>query len=153
MLKCAILFFLVISAIAGRSQNYSSADTTAFISADTLLTTFYLTDAVAGDTVYFGMGDLRTGELIQYFSKNLRAPQFGDSVVKGMAKVYFIIDKSGRVTQAWYDKDSNIDIGQETIRVVNKLPKVRPTSIKGEAVITRVLLKVLVLGKGEINVL
>jgi hypothetical protein len=143
MRKWTVLFFFFILATAGHSQTYSTADTV-LIFPDTLPAPFHVMDSIAGDTVYFGMGSQHPGELLQFFNKNVQAPRSGDSVIKGIAWIYFIIDKTGRVTQAWYDKESNPDIGLAILGVVNNLPMIRPSKIKGEAVITKVLLKVLV---------
>jgi hypothetical protein len=143
MRKWTALFFFFILAKAGHSQSYSSADTVV-ISSDTLPASLHLVDAEAGDTLYFGIEGQHPGELLQFFKKNAQAPRSGDSVIKGIARVYFIIDKTGRVTQAWYDKESNSDIGLAMVGIVNNLPVIRPSRINGEAVITKVLLKVLV---------
>jgi hypothetical protein len=96
-----------------------------------------------GDTSYFEKypAQMSRPELIRFFNKTLHAPTRNindDSYITGKCKVYFIIDKSGRVTQTWYDKSSVIDIALEVIRVINKIPVITPSFINGQPVITKV---------------
>ncbi len=148
MLKYTPLLFCLVLARISHAQAYTSADSVS-ISRDTLQASFHLADITSGDTVYFGMSGEHEDKLLYFFQKNLRVPEAGDSAVLGTIRVYFIIDKMGRVTQAWYDPSGNTDIGLSVLRVVNQLPLIRPTSIKGEPVITKVLLKVLIAKDGN----
>jgi hypothetical protein len=141
MYKWTGLFLLLIAAMTAHAQSYSAADAV-LSGGDTVLASFHQADTTIGDTVYFGMdGDTQKG-LYHFFQKRLHAPRAGDSTVTGTARIYFVIDKTGRVTQAWYNASDNVDIGLSVLSVVNQLPPIRPTSIKGEAVITKVVLKV-----------
>jgi hypothetical protein len=143
MHKGTILFFTLFFAIAGHTQNYSAADSV-LSGGDTLSVAFHLADTTIGDTTYFGMDTttLSHKPVERFFYKRLRVPNAGDSSSLGIARIYFIIDKTGRVTQAWYNSSDNINVGLAALGVVNQLPVMRPSRIKGEAVITRVTLKV-----------
>ncbi|MDP4150606.1 MAG: hypothetical protein Q8927_13760 [Bacteroidota bacterium] len=143
MHKGTILFFTLLFALAGHAQNYSAADSI-LSGGDTLSVAFRLADTSAGDTVYFGMDTSLAGRkaVEHFFLRHLRSPDPADSNSLGVARIYFIIDKTGRVTQAWYNSSDNINIGLAALGVVNQLPVMRPSSIKGEAVITKVTLKV-----------
>jgi hypothetical protein len=83
-------------------------------------------------------------KLLYFFQKHLRVPMLGGNSVFGTIRVYFIVDLTGRITSAWYDPSGNTDIGLSVLSVVNQLPVIKPTIIKGEPVITKVLLKVLI---------
>jgi hypothetical protein len=140
MHKWTVLFFFLAVALTAHAQSYSSADPV-LSGGDTVLASFHQADTTVGDTVYFGMdGDPQKG-LLHFFQKRLQIPRSGDSAITGTARVYFVIDKTGRVTQAWYNGSDNVDIGLSLLNVVNQLPTIRPTSIKGEAVITKVILE------------
>ena len=143
MIRYIPLLFCLVLAKTGHGQAYTAADSVS-VRNDTVMASFHQADSTAGDTVYFGMYGEHEDKLLYFFQKNLRAPESGDSSVLGTIKVYFVIDKTGRVTQAWYDPSGNTDIGLSVLRVVNQLPLIRPTSIKGEPMITKVLLKVLI---------
>jgi hypothetical protein len=141
MYKWTVLFFFAGLATTGYSQNYSSADSV-LSGGDTLVTSFHFADTTIGDTVYFGMVGGTGGGLLNFFQKHLRVPNAGDTSAIGLARVYFVIDKTGRITQAWYNSLDNVNVGLSVLEVVNQLPVIRPSSIKGEAVITKVILKV-----------
>jgi hypothetical protein len=141
MYKWTGLFFLVIAATTAHAQSYSSADAV-LSGGDTVLASFHQADSAIGDTVYFGMDGEGQKGLLRWFQKRLQAPRAGDSSITGTARIYFVIDKTGRVTQAWYNASDNVNIGLSVLSVVNQLPPIRPTSIKGEAVITKVILNV-----------
>lgn len=143
MIKYITLLFCLVLAKAGHAQNYTAADTVS-ISKDTLKVSFQVADSTAGDTVYFGMNGGHDDKLLYFFQNNLRPPAWGDSMILGTIRVNFTVDKTGRVTQAWYDPTGNTDIGLSVLRVINQLPLIRPTSIKGEPMVTKVLLKVLI---------
>jgi hypothetical protein len=143
MHKGTILFFTLFFVLAGHAQNYSAADSV-LSGGDTLSVAFRLADCSAGDTVYFGMDTSLIGHkaVEHFFLRHLRTPDPADSSSMGIARIYFVIDKTGRVTQAWYNSSDNINVGLAALGVVNQLPVMRPSSIKGEAVITKVTLKV-----------
>ena len=111
---------------------------------DTLVASFHQADSISGDTVYFGMNGAHEDKLLYFFQQHLRVPYAGDSPVLGTVRIYFIVDKIGTITQAWYYPSDNIDIGLSVLRVVNLLPAIKPSSLKGEPVVTKVLLRVLV---------
>jgi hypothetical protein len=142
MLKYTILFFCLVFANTVHAQEYTAADVVTAPN-DTLAASFHLADTSLGDTVYFGM-DASGHPLERFFLQNLTAPRSGSQPITGIARVYFILDKTGRVTQAWYDPSGNPEIGLSVLQIVNQMPSIRPTSVKGEPVITKVLLKVLV---------
>lgn len=143
MIKSISLLFCLIQLVTVHGQSYTSADSVV-VSRDTLFTSFHQADNTSGDTVFFGMNGAHEDKLLYFFQQHLRAPYAGDSSILGTVRIYFIIDKMGTITQAWYYPSDNTDIGLSVLRVVNQLPAIKPSSIKGEPVITKVLLKVLI---------
>jgi hypothetical protein len=143
MIRFISLLLWLLPAIAVHAQSYTSADSVV-VSHDTLFASFHQADNVSGDTVFFGMNGAHEDKLLYFFQQHLRAPYAGDSSVLGTVRIFFIIDKIGTVTQAWYYPSDNTDIGLSVLRVVNQLPAIKPSSIKGEPVVTKVLLKVLI---------
>jgi hypothetical protein len=143
MIKSIPLVFCLILAMTAHAQSYTTADSVV-VSHDTLFTSFHQADNVSGDTVFFGMNGAHEDKLLYFFQRHLRVPYAGDSSVLGTVRIYFIVDMMGTVTQAWYHPTDNTDIGLSVLRVVNQLPAIKPSTIKGEPVVTKVLLNVLI---------
>jgi hypothetical protein len=135
--KYIILLSLLLNNVNSYSQKQKNIS-------DTLTATLSDCGVHTGDTSYFEKYPVQMSrpELIRFFNKTLHIPTHNDlnddNYITGKCKVYFIIDKAGRVTQAWYDKSSVIEIALEVIRVINKIPVISPSIIKGQPVITKV---------------
>ena len=61
-----------------------------------------------------------------------------DIMETGSCNLHFIIDKTGKVTKSWCDSVTNPAVGEEVLRVAGKLPALKPTTIKGKPVVTKV---------------
>jgi hypothetical protein len=105
-------------------------------SSDTISVRFSMCGTIQGDTVLFN-DPLKNDGLHRYFTRNLRYP-FEDSIVTISCKLYFIIDKEGRITGALCGAGTATALDKEVTRVARKMPFVRPSYVKGKPVVTRV---------------
>lgn len=124
--------------------------TTQFVSAqtntDTITTIFSKRGTISGDTVFFdlpGQGD----NLKRYFNKSLRIPvNAEDDPIFGYIDLYFTIDKAGYITQAWYDQNKDPEAAAGVLRYLRRFPVLRPTVIGKKTVITKMLVKIAIIG-------
>jgi hypothetical protein len=106
----------------------------------TITTSFSKNGTISGDTTFFKYDD-KDGALQRFFNRNLRIPTSGDyrEMEFGTCNLYFIIDREGKVTKTWCDSVTNEEVEKEVLRVAGKLPSLKPTTIKGKPVITKVM--------------
>lgn len=104
---------------------------------DTITVRFSMCGTIRGDTVLFGDSLNRDG-LLRYFKRNLRYPLDNDSAISISCKLYFVIAKDGQITGAWCGAGTPEALNKEVTRVARKLSVVRPSYVKGRAVVTRV---------------
>lgn len=73
--------------------------------------------------------------LVKFLSKNIKYPEkFKKEKINGRVFVSFVIDKTGKVTQAKIVKSLNADCDAEALRVINKMPDWIPGEKNGEKV-------------------
>lgn len=116
----------------------------------TITTSFSRNGTISGDTTFFKLDDQNYGQdraLTRFFNRNLRMPfSKGDwdwEMELGTCNLYLIIDKDGKVTKTWCDSVTNKEVEKEVLRVAGKLPSLKPTTIKGRPVVTKVMATVI----------
>ena len=111
---------------------------------DTISTIYSKVGTISKDTNFL---DFPTGvmNLTRYFNRNMRGPYLNDSAILGSCNLYLIVDKAGYVTQAWYDQTMNNDIGATQLERFKLYPRFKPTYIGKEPVITKVMIRVVVI--------
>jgi hypothetical protein len=108
---------------------------------DTITAGYARLGKVSNDTSFFNYPDKRI--LTRYFNKNIIDALNGYAGgVRGVCDLYLIIDKSGHVTQAWYDQSMNNNIGALSLHQFSDYPVWRPTLIGKEPVVTKLLIRV-----------
>jgi hypothetical protein len=100
---------------------------------DTINARFSMCETIRGDTVMFNFPSLK-----RFFQRNLRCPAELDTVVTTLCKLYFLIDTTGQVTDAWCAPGPPEPLAREVVRVARKLGTFIPGNIKGRPVVTRV---------------
>jgi len=119
---------------------------------DTLDLPFRLIGRKAGDTSYLYMNPPSAtwpeskSYFERYFNKNLRGVYHRDTMVSGIAIVWFVIDKQGICTSSYCDTTvSEPEIAHEVLWVTNKMNsmyRIAPSRIGGKPVISRVKMRV-----------
>ncbi len=81
--------------------------------------------------------------LMKFITKELKYPIAAEYNKKeGMAIITFIVEKNGQITNAKISSNPGHGMGEDALRIVNKMPKWNPGTIVGKPV--RVLHKVFV---------
>ena len=57
----------------------------------------------------------------------------------GYCNLYIIIDTAGKVIKSWCDSVTNKTVEKEVLRVAGKLAPMKPTTIKGKPVVTKLM--------------
>lgn len=74
-------------------------------------------------------------EIIKYVSKNTKYPPIAkDAGIQGTVYVYFVVDKSGDVTDSKVLRPVDPRLDAEALRVINTLPKFEPGKQRGKSV-------------------
>jgi len=103
---------------------------------------------IRGDTSFLSSTDKR--EFERFFYKNVRIPMVNDSDITGTCNLYFIVDKTGTITQAWYDQKMNNEIGATALYPLKKIPpRLKPTMIGKEPVITKMMISLAIITNDE----
>jgi hypothetical protein len=110
----------------------------------TITTSFSRNGTISGDTTFFtydGQTMGQYGALTRFFNRNLRVPMAADGsgMELGNCNLHFIVDTAGKVTKAWCDSVTNEAVAKEVLRVAGKLAAMKPTTIKGKPVFTKVM--------------
>lgn len=103
----------------------------------TITASFSKHSSSSGDTAFFSY-DGASGNLTRYFNRNLRMPMEDGVWETGTCNLYFMIDTAGHVTKTWCDSVTNEAVAKEVLRVAGKLTSMKPTTIRGKPVITKV---------------
>lgn len=61
----------------------------------------------------------------------------------GSCNLHFIIDTAGRVIKTWCDSVTSKAVEKEVLRVAGKMAVMKPTTIKGRPVFTKVMASVI----------
>ena len=117
----------------------------------TITTLFKKYGTTSGDTTFFNY-KIENGDLLRFFNRNLRIPftEDGSGIELGSCNLYFIVDTAGKVTKTWCDSVTNKAVEKEVLRVAGKLALMKPTTIKGKPVFTKVMATV-ILAHGNEN--
>lgn len=111
--------------------------------ADTITAMFSMCETIRGDTVMFNCPNGYEG-LKRFFQRNLRYPGYvEDTVATTLCRLWFIINKEGRVTDVGCAADAPEALAQEVMRVACKLGPFVPAYVKGKPVFTRVATRIL----------
>ncbi|AEW00711.1 hypothetical protein A4D02_12200 [Niastella koreensis] len=135
-----VLLFVSLQQLAGQTQKGLRRQPN---SADTIAARFSMCNTIRGDTVMFKFPTDYEG-LRRFFQKKLRYPgDIEDTVETTLCRLYFFIDRAGKVTDARCDAGSTEVLAREVIRVACKLGAFAPGYVKGKPVVTRVETRIL----------
>lgn len=112
----------------------------------TITTSFSRNGTISGDTTFFkydGQTLGQYGALTRFFNRNLRVPIAEDGVELGTCNLFMIVDTAGKVTKAWCDSVTNTAVEKEVLRVTGQLARMKPTTIKGKPVFTKIMASVI----------
>ena len=106
----------------------------------TITTSFSKNGTTSGDTTFFSYNG-QSGALLRFFNRNLRIPMVNDTseMEFGSCNLYFIIDTAGNVTKTWCDSVTNKAVEKEVLHVAGRLAPMKPTTIRGKPVVTKVM--------------
>lgn len=130
------LLFLLVGFVAGLNGQIGKHLLQAHTGADTITVRFSMCETERGDTVMFRYPSKYEG-LCRYFNRNLRFPlDDSDTIPFAICRLYFLIDTTGRVTNAYCATGAPDTLAKEVIRVAGRLGNFTPVSIKGKPVAT-----------------
>ncbi|MFL5746407.1 MAG: hypothetical protein ACJ751_17150 [Niastella sp.] len=114
----------------------------------TITTSFSKNGTISGDTTFFkydGQSIGQFGALTRFFNRNLRVPMAADGsgMELGTCNLFLIVDTAGKVTKTWCDSVTNTAVEKEVLRVAGKLATMKPTTIKGKPVFTKVMASII----------
>jgi len=100
-----------------------------------------------GDCETSGRGrldDCSTEQLLRFISKNIKYPKIASEVsLEGRVIAEFVVEKDGQVSQVKILRDLGGGCGEETLRVLNRMPKWKPGRQQGEPVRVKYIIPVL----------
>lgn len=109
--------------------------------ADTITTRFSMCETVRGDTVMFKYYTTYDG-LKRFFDRNIRYSPLMELEAATVFDLYFIIDTTGKVNDAWCAAGTPQRFANEGLRVACKLDGFIPSKINGKPVFTQVEMRI-----------
>lgn len=123
-----LIILLVILAVDCKGQDRRS---------DTISVRLTMCETVQGDTVMF-KSPPSYHALHKFVNRQLRYPAAVNSVEPTLCRLYFIIDTTGQVKDAWCAPGISTPFVKEVTRVARRLGPFIPSYIKGRPVATQV---------------
>lgn len=85
----------------------------------------------------------KTGALQDFISKNIRYPSYAiENNIKGKVYLTFVVEKNGSISNVQVEKGVHTSLDEESIRVIESMPKWKPAKYKGVIVRSRMRLPI-----------